>query len=130
MTPAQFFIKQLTHPWWWAPNPPWAYHYNTDKDRGWFKVDHPGMFNLMWVSTGITGTDVAPYAGRAWWALIDGDRLRLSGYTLADHAMTLSLTEFHDLLRHNRNDLLKLDFSGDMTGGQLLVCVERRRAHA
>jgi hypothetical protein len=129
-TKAKAFIQSLLKPWWWSPCAPCAYR--TGDGRGWFMPaieHHPGMFNLMWATSGIRDgvTDVTNYACNVWWAICDGDRVKISGYTLADHAATLTLAEFDELIRHNRLDLSKQQFHSNMTALKLLRLINDRR---
>ena len=126
---AKAFIAALKKPWWWSPHPPWRYR--TADGRGWHdpasKI-HPGLFNLMWVTSGIgTETDVSNFADKVWWAITDGDQVKLNAYTLADHAMTLTLPEFDELLRHHRRELAKKQFNSNMTAAKLMLLVSERR---
>jgi hypothetical protein len=127
-TPLKAMIEQLLRPWWWSPYPPWAYR-TVDIDRGWYTVDPPGIFNLMWATSGIgsTQTDVTFYADKVWWAVMEGAKIKVSGHSLADHASTLTLVEFDKLLRHNRLALARQPFESNMTATKLIELVGARR---
>lgn len=91
----QEFIQHIRRRWWWSEEPYWKY---LQDGRGWANaVDtHPGIFNLIWLHSGVRGVpqSFVPYAASAAWAMDNGLKIKCVGVTLADMAFKLDLVTF------------------------------------
>lgn len=87
--------RKLFTPW-WSPVPPWKYTNGTHGLAHLHKDFDVGVFNLAWLSAGISGPpgEYRKISKRCAWALTEAPKLKLAGKPLILQASMLDLVSF------------------------------------